>query len=103
MRRRHNRKHHSRHHWNRHNKRFSLRRSLGIPSLIFKGIILLVIGVILMRFSGVIFVNWLGWMEGLIWGFVFGIIFLIAGALCFLAWWRNNVLQHRFGLKVGRW
>jgi cation transport ATPase len=92
---------HSRHH--NHRKKFSIRKFLGIPTWIFKGIVLLVLGILLLRFSGIIFIDWLNWVEGVFWGSFIGIVFIIAGILCFVAWWRNNILQHRIGVKVGGW
>ena len=73
------------------------------PSQIFTGIILLVAGILCWRFSGLVFLNWFNWPEGMAWSWLIGLGFLIAGFLTLLAWWRNNVLQHRFGLKIGKW
>src|SRR3989344_4518486 len=102
MRQRHYQRQRFRHHQRKNKKRFNLRKFLGIPSLIFKGIVLIIIGIVLTRFSSTIFIKWFNWIEGVFWGFALGIILIIAGMFCFVAWWRNNVLQHRIGLKVGR-
>ena len=73
------------------------------PSQIFTGIILIVMGVLCWRFSTMVFIEWLNWAEGVGWSLFIGFGLMIAGFLVLLAWWRNNVLQHRFGLKIGHW
>lgn len=105
MARRYHKRHHSRNHrhHSHHHRKFNVRKFLGIPSWIFKGIVLVIIGVLLMRFSATIFIDWFNFVEGVFWGFALGVILVIAGIFCFIAWWRNNILQHRIGLKVGRW
>ena len=109
MRRGNNRNKHFKHNFHNHSnhrnnrRKFSIRKFLGIPTWIFKGIVLVILGFLLLRFSGVIFVDWFNWVEGALWGSVIGFIFIIAGILCFVAWWRNNILQHRIGVKVGKW
>ena len=78
-------------------------RLLRSPSQIFTGIVLIVFGILCWRFSGLVFLDWFNWPEGMAWSWLIGLGFLIAGFLTLLAWWRNNVLQHRFGLKIGKW
>lgn len=73
------------------------------PSQIFTGIVLIVIGILCWKFSGMVFLDWLNWAEGMAWSWLIGLGFIIAGFLTLLAWWRNNVLQHRIGIKFGRW
>jgi len=80
--------------------RSSFRRA---PSQIFTGVVLFVLGVLCWRFSTIVFIDWLNWVEGVSWSFLIGLGLMIAGFLVLLAWWRNNVLQHRIGLKFGRW
>ncbi len=102
-------KRHSHHRFHNHprtksyRRRFSLRKFLGIPAWIFKGIVFIILGALLLRFSGVIFLDWFNWMEGVIWGSIIGFMFILAGILCFIAWWRNNILQHRVGVRFGKW
>ena len=74
-----------------------------LNSQIFTGIILIVAGFLTFRFSYKIFVEWFNWAEGMAWSWLIGAGLLLAGFLTLLAWWRNNVLQHRFGLKIGKW
>lgn len=78
-------------------------RILRAPSQIFTGILLTAIGVLTFRFSTIIFIDWLRWTEGLAWSWLIGLVFIIAGFLTLVAWWRNNVLQHRIGIKIGHW
>lgn len=78
-------------------------RRITAPSQIFTGIVLLVMGILCWRFSAMVFLDWLGWAEGVAWSWLIGFGLIIAGFLVLLAWWRNNVLQHRFGLKIGHW
>lgn len=73
------------------------------PSQIFTGIALIVFGILCWRFSKMVFIDWFGWVEGMAWSLFIGFALIIAGFLVLLAWWRNNVLQHRFGLKIGKW
>lgn len=73
------------------------------PSQIFTGIILVIFGILCWRFSTKVFIDWLGWTEGVAWSWLIGLGFIIAGFLTLLAWWRNNVLQHSFGVKFGKW
>jgi len=73
------------------------------PSQIVSGILLFVAGILTFRFSTIIFLNWFKWTEGLAWSWLIGLGLIIAGILVLVAWWRNNVLQHRFGLKIGKW
>jgi hypothetical protein len=76
---------------------------LKAPSQIIRGIILVIIGILCWRFSELVFINWIGWAEGMAWSWLIGICFIIGGFLTLLAWWRNNVLQHRIGIKFGHW
>ncbi len=76
---------------------------LRAPSQIFTGIALLVFGILCWRFSIMVFVNWLGWPEGMAWSWLIGSGLMIAGFLVLVAWWRNNVLQHRIGIRFGDW
>ena len=55
------------------------------------------------QFSVIIFIKWFNWAEGLAWSWLIGLGLIIGGVLVLLAWWRNNVLQHSFGLKIGKW
>lgn len=73
------------------------------PSQIFTGIILIVAGLLTFRFSYQIFIGWFNWAEGIAWSWLVGLGLIIAGFLVLLAWWRNNVLQHRVGIKIGKW
>lgn len=73
------------------------------PSQIFTGIILLIMGILCWRFSYTVFITWFNWSEGLAWSILIGFGLVIAGILVLVAWWRNNVLQHRIGIKVGHW
>lgn len=73
------------------------------PSQIVSGIILFVAGLLVFRFSYQIFVGWFNWTEGVAWSWLIGLILIIAGLLTIVAWWRNNVLQYRIGLKIGKW
>ena len=70
------------------------------PSQIFTGIILIVTGILTFRFSVQIFIGWFNWAEGMAWSWLIGLALIIAGFLVLLAWWRDNVLQHRIGLKI---
>ncbi|MDD5133302.1 MAG: hypothetical protein PHD81_01725 [Candidatus Nanoarchaeia archaeon] len=79
------------------------RPKIRAPSQIVSGILLLVAGILTFRFSTIIFLNWLKWGEGLAWSWLLGLGLIIAGILVLVAWWRNNVLQHRIGIKFGRW
>jgi hypothetical protein len=76
---------------------------LRAPSQILTGIALLVFGILSWRLSYKVFVEWIGWPEGMAWSWLIGLILMIAGFLTVLAWWRNNVLQHRVGIKFGKW
>ncbi len=60
-------------------------------SQIFTGIILLVLGIVIWRFSYTIFVGWFNWAEGMAWSWLIGLGLIIAGFLTLIAWWRNNV------------
>ncbi|MBI2047029.1 hypothetical protein HYT26_02605 [Candidatus Pacearchaeota archaeon] len=79
------------------------KRRIRAPSQIATGIILIVAGILTFRFSYQIFVGWFNWMEGMAWSWLIGLGLIIAGFLVLIAWWRNNVLQHRVGIKFGRW
>jgi hypothetical protein len=61
------------------------------PSQIFTGIILLVAGIVTLRFSHTIFVGWFNWIEGMAWSWLIGWGLILAGFLVLVAWWRNNV------------
>jgi len=78
-------------------------KKINAPSQIFTGITLFVAGILTFRFSYQIFVGWFNWTEGMAWSWLIGLGLIIAGFLVLLAWWRNNVLQHRVGLKIGKW
>lgn len=78
-------------------------RFLRAPSQIFTGVTLIVLGVLCWRFSTMVFIDWLRWYEGLLWAGWIGLGLIVAGFLTLLAWWRNNVLQHRIGVKFGHW
>ena len=78
-------------------------RRIRAPSQIATGIILIVAGILTFRFSYQIFVGWFNWVEGLAWSWLIGLGLIISGFLVLLAWWRNNVLQHRIGIKFGKW
>ncbi len=101
---RHRRKHphRSRHH---HSRRHIKRRKslLRINSNVFNGIAFVIIGILLFRFSTLIFTKWLVWYEGIFWGYLIGFICLVGGLFSLVAWWRNHVLQHRIGIKMGKW
>ena len=75
--------------------------SIKHPSQILTGILLIFLGILFFRFSGIIFGTY--WPEGMAWSWLFGLAFIIGGFLMILAWWRNNVLQHRIGLRIGKW
>jgi hypothetical protein len=79
------------------------RRFNRAPSQIFSGILLIVAGILSWRFSKLVFLDWFNWAEGMAWSWLIGLALIVGGFLVLLAWWRNNVLQHRFGLKVGKW
>jgi hypothetical protein len=79
------------------------KRKIKAPSQIFTGIILLIAGILTFRFSYTIFIDWFGWVEGLGWSWLIGLGLVVAGILVLVAWWRNNVLQHRIGIKFGKW
>ena len=66
------------------------------PSQIFTGIALIVLGILCWRFSATIFLNWLGWVEGLAWSVFIGLALIIAGILVLIAYWRNNVANFNF-------
>jgi len=55
------------------------------------GIIAIIIGLLIFRFSFTIFVVWLNWAEGAAWSWLFGLIFIFIGLFSIVAWWRNNV------------
>ncbi len=59
------------------------------PSQILTGVVLMFMGVLFFRFSGVIFGTF--WPEGMAWSWLFGLALIIGGFLMILAWWRNNV------------
>ena len=79
------------------------KRIIKAPSQIITGIILIIFGILSIRFSTIIFLDWFNWVEGLAWTWLIGYGFILGGILVLIAWWRNNVLQHRIGLKVGKW
>jgi hypothetical protein len=58
-----------------------------IHPLILKGILLIIAGILVLRFSHVVF----GFGEGTLWSWLVGWAFIIAGLLVLIAWWRNNV------------
>jgi len=64
---------------------------LRAPSQIFTGIALIVLGILCWRFSGIIFLDWFNWVEGMAWSWLIGLGLIIAGFLVLVAWWRNNV------------
>lgn len=70
------------------------------PSQVLSGIILIVFGILVFRFSHQIFVDWFNWYEGLAWSWLIGLGLIIAGILTLIAWWRNNVsmftTRHKF-------
>ena len=71
--------------------RINRKRNNHAPMQIINGIILIVSGLLVFRFSEVIFLNWIKWPEGLAWSWLFGLILLLAGLFTIIAWWRNNV------------
>jgi hypothetical protein len=79
------------------------RMKIGAPSQIVTGIILIVAGILTFRFSNVIFVGWFKSYELMGWSWLIGLGLILGGILTLVAWWRNNVLQHRIGIKIGRW
>lgn len=84
--------------------RMGIKSPLGrAPSQIFTGIVLIAMGILCWRFSTMVFIDWLNWAEGVSWSLFIGFGLMIAGFLVLLAWWRNNVLQHRVGIKFGHW
>lgn len=79
------------------------KRKIRAPSQIFTGIVLIVAGILCWRFSTIVFIDWFNWVEGMAWSWLIGLALIIAGILVLVAWWRNNVLQHRIGIKIGKW
>ncbi|HEB46931.1 MAG TPA: hypothetical protein ENI22_00490 [Candidatus Pacearchaeota archaeon] len=71
--------------------RISRGRNNKAPMQIIKGIVLVVLGLLVFRFSEVIFLDWIKWSEGLAWSWLLGLILLLAGFFTIVAWWRNNV------------
>lgn len=67
------------------------KRGIKAPSQIFTGILLIVAGILSLRFSTIVFLDWFNWVEGLAWSWLIGLAFIISGGLVLLAWWRNNV------------
>jgi len=67
------------------------KRRYKAPSQIFTGIILIIVGILSWRFSYKVFVEWFNWAEGMAWSWLIGLALIIAGFLCLVAWWRNNV------------
>ena len=65
------------------------------------GIGLIFISIILFRLS---FTNvFLSSSEVLMWSILLSIGLFIAGVLTLIGWWRNHILQHTVGVKLGHW
>ena len=67
------------------------------PSQILTGILLMFLGILFFRFSGIIFGTY--WSEGMAWSWLFGLALIIGGFLMIVAWWRNNVATFGFWVK----
>jgi hypothetical protein len=68
----------------------SLQRSRK-PSQVYSGIILIIFGILTIRFSTIIFNNWFRWAEGVGWSVFIGVGLILIGFFMIVAWWRNNV------------
>ena len=83
--------------WN-HPKR--KRNFLNIHPRIFNGLSFIILGILLIRFSSLIFTQWFSWTEGIFWGMFVGVGLIIGGAFSLIAWWRNNVSMFTTRHKV---
>ena len=65
------------------------------------GVILIIASIVLFRLS---FTNtFLSSNEVFMWSMIISVGLFIAGLFTLVGWWRNNILQHRVGLKIGHW
>lgn len=65
------------------------------------GVILIIASIVLFRLS---FNNaFLSSAEVFMWALLISVGLFIAGLLVLVGWWRNNILQHRVGVKLGKW
>ena len=100
------RHHHSRHHYHRYHghrrhSNFSKLNYFSRKHPIIIGVILIVGAIVLFRLS---FTNpFLSRSEIFGWSLLLSGGLFLAGVLVLVAWWRNHVLQHRIGIKLGRW
>jgi hypothetical protein len=76
---------------------------LRAPDQIITGIASIAGGILCMRFSKLVFLDWIGWVEGIAWSFFIGWALIIIGFLVIVAWWRNNIMEHTFGIRWGKW
>ena len=65
------------------------------------GVLLIIASLILFRLSFTN--NFLGSSEVFMWSIILSVGLFIAGLLTLVGWWRNHILQHRIGVKFGRW
>ncbi len=85
-------------------KRYKKRNFLNINPYIFNAISFILIGILLFRFSTLIFIQWFSWPEGVFWGYLIGGCFILGGFFSLIAFWRNNVLSagKHFGIALGK-
>ncbi|MFH1311152.1 MAG: hypothetical protein ABIH65_01980 [Nanoarchaeota archaeon] len=65
------------------------------------GVVLIIASMVLFRLS---FTNaFLNSSEVFMWSIIVSILLFLGGLLTLIGWWRNHILQHRVGIKIGRW
>ena len=85
-------KKHKRHGKNfRRTNRSKRRNFLNLNSYVFNAISFIVLGLLFLRFSSLVFIQWFSWPEGIFWGYLIGAGFIAGGIFSLVAWWRNNV------------
>jgi len=78
------------------------RNFLNINPKIFNGVSFIILGILLIRFSSLIFIQWFSWSEGIFWGYLIGVGLILGGLFSLIAWWRNNVSMFTTRHRV-RW
>ena len=96
------RHHRHRKNFRRRNHHDRKRNFLNINPQIFNGLSFIILGILLIRFSSLIFVQWFAWSEGIFWGYLIGVGLIIGGLFSLIAWWRNNVSMFTTKHRV-RW